>query len=163
MVAMASKGSAVLTLPTPTQIHVTREFDAPRHLVFMAWTTPELIKRWWAGERGHVTVAEVDLRVGGRWRHVLVANGEFEVGFHGEYQEIVRDEKLVYTEIFEGATEAGHTVNTVTLEERDGRTWVTVVTECPNQEVRDMIIATGMEGGMQEALDHLEQVAVSLP
>ena len=75
MVAVTSSGTAVLTLPTDTQILVTREFDAPRHLVYQAWTTPELIKRWWSGDRGEVTSVDVDLRVGGTWRYVMVADG----------------------------------------------------------------------------------------
>ena len=102
----ATTGSAVLTLPSDTEILMVREFDAPRELVFKAYTTPELVKRWWAGKRGNVTIAEIDLRVGGQWRYVMVADGGFEVAFHGEYHEIVPNEKLVNTEIFEGAPEA---------------------------------------------------------
>ena len=102
--------SAVVTLPSDTQILITREFDAPRHLVFRAWTTPELIKRWWAGDRGEVVSAEVDLRVGGTWRYVMAVDcGDeppFEVGFHGEFHEIVPNERLVSTEVFEGAPDA---------------------------------------------------------
>src|SRR3979409_410741 len=112
MVAMISSGTAVVTLPTDTQIVITREFDAPKHLVYKAWTTPELIQRWWSGDRGEVTIAEVDLRVGGRWRYVMTAKGGFEVAFHGEYREIVPNERIVSTEVFEGMpgmeTEAGN-------------------------------------------------------
>src|SRR6202163_2572337 len=99
--AMTSSGKAVVTLPTDTQILITRDFDAPRHLVYKAWTTPELIKRWWSGDRGTVTHAEVDLRVGGTWRYVMTANQGFEVAFHGEYREIVPTERIVSTEVFE--------------------------------------------------------------
>src|SRR5579863_6066370 len=98
MVDVTSKGTAVVTLPADTQILITREFNAPRHLVYKAWTTPDLIKRWWAGERGVMTVADVDLRVGGTWRYVMTANGGFEVAFHGEYRQIVPDERIVSTE-----------------------------------------------------------------
>ena len=87
--ATTSSGKATVTLPTDEQILITREFDAPRHLVYKAWTTPELVKRWWSGDRGEVTLVEIDLRVGGMWRYVMVANGGFEVAFHGEYREIV--------------------------------------------------------------------------
>ena len=69
---VAGNRAAVVTLPADTQILITREFDAPRHLVFLAWTTPELIRRWWSGGRGEVTTVEVHLRAGGRWRYVLV-------------------------------------------------------------------------------------------
>src|SRR6202158_1842666 len=86
--AVTSSGTATVTLPTDEQILITREFGAPKHLVYRAWTTPELIKRWWSGQRGEVTSAEIDLRVGGMWRYVMVAHGEFEVAFHGEYREI---------------------------------------------------------------------------
>src|SRR5437879_1451205 len=102
MVAMVSSGTAVVTLPTETQILITREFDAPKHLVFKAYTTPELIKRWWSGNRGKVTSAEVDLRVGGKWRYVMTANEGFEVAFHGEFKEIVPNERIVSTEVYEG-------------------------------------------------------------
>ena len=74
--AMATSGTAVVTLPTDTQILITREFAAPKHLVYKAWTTPELIKRWWHANRGEVTLVEVDLRVGGKWRYVMIAHGE---------------------------------------------------------------------------------------
>ena len=72
---MTTSRTAKVTLPTDEQILITREFDAPRHLVYRAWTTPELVRRWWSGKRGEVRVAEIDLRVGGRWRYVMVANG----------------------------------------------------------------------------------------
>src|SRR5688572_26386885 len=101
MVTKASKGAAVVTLPTDTQILITREFAAPKHLVYKAWTTRELVKRWWSGQRGAVTIAEIDLRVGGMWRYVMVANGGFEVAFHGEYREIVPNERIVTTEVYE--------------------------------------------------------------
>ena len=162
MVAAASKGTAVVTLPTDTQILITRDFDAPRRLVYTAFTTPELIKRWWSGDRGAVTIAEVDLRVGGKWRYVMTANAGFEVGFHGEYREIVPNERIVSTETYEGMPEAGFTVNTTTFTEKDGRTTLTTLVQCPNKETRDMQINSGMEGGMQEAMDHLEQIAISL-
>ena len=125
----ATSGTAVLTLPSDTEILMVREFDAPRELVFKAYTTPELVRRWWAGKRGNVTVAEIDLRVGGRWRYVMVAEGGFEVAFHGEYYEIVPNEKLVNTEIFEGAPEAGAAIVTCTFEDLgDGRTRLHMLT-----------------------------------
>ncbi len=168
MEAVASSGSAVVTLPSDTQILITREFDAPKHLVYKAYTTPELVERWWSGERGTVTSVEIDLRVGGAWRYVMVANEGFEVGFHGEYREIVPNERLVNTEAYDtgpGADEAAAlepTVVTTTFEDIGGRTLFTQITECHSLEVRDMIMASGMEGGMQEAMDQLEQVAISL-
>ncbi|MEU9132620.1 SRPBCC family protein [Kitasatospora sp. NPDC048540] len=158
---MTSNSRAVVTLPTDTSILITREFDAPRHLVYRAWTTPELIERWWSGDRGKVVRVEVDLRVGGAWRYVMVANGGFQVAFHGEYREIVPDERLVTTEVFEGMPEAA-ALTTLTLAEHDGRTTLTVLVEHSERAHRDAHIDSGMEGGMQEAMDHLEQVARSL-
>jgi uncharacterized protein YndB with AHSA1/START domain len=161
MVQMTTSKSAVVTLPTDTQILITREFDAPRHLVYRAYTTPELIKRWWSGERGEVTSVEVDLRPGGTWRYVMVANGGFEVAFHGEYQEIVPDERIVTTDIFEGMPDAA-ALTTTTFTETGGRTTLSTLVQHSSQENRDMHINSGMEGGMQEAMDKLEQVARSL-
>jgi uncharacterized protein YndB with AHSA1/START domain len=162
---VTSSGTAAVTLPGDTQILITRAFDAPRHLVYRAYTEPELIERWWSGERGKVTKVEVDLHVGGSWRYVMTANEGFEVAFHGTFREIVPDERLVTTELYEGvphATEDDATVNTTTFTEVDGRTTLTTLVECPSREVRDAIIESGMEGGMQEAMDKLEQVAISL-
>jgi uncharacterized protein YndB with AHSA1/START domain len=159
---MTTSGTATLTLPTDTQILIVREFDAPRHLVYRAWTTPELVKRWWHAKRGEVTVAEIDLRVGGAWRSAMVTPDGQEVAFHGEYREIVSDERLVSTETYEGVPGAPPTLNTVTLEERDGRTTLTLTIDCPSREVRDAIVASGMEDGLQDALDLLEDLARSL-
>jgi uncharacterized protein YndB with AHSA1/START domain len=165
--AVTSSGTAKVTLPTAEQIPITRDFDAPRHLVYRAFTTPELVKRWWNAKRGEVTVCEIDLRVGGKWRSVMVADDGFEVGFHGEYREIVPNERIVSTEIFEGLPEGvseedGGTVNTATFTENDGRTTLTILVQATNRVSRDAIIESGMEAGLQDALDLLEEVAVSL-
>ena len=164
MTAVASSGTAVMTLPGETQIHVTREFDAPKELVYRALTEPDLIRRWWNAKRGEVTTCDVDLRVGGAWRYVMVTPDGREVAFHGTFREIVPNERLVYTEVFEmpGATDGDAPLNTVTLKEHEGRTTLSSVTDCITAETRDMIIATGMEGGMQDAYDLLEDVAISL-
>ena len=162
-----SSGSARVTLPTDEQILITREFDAPRHLVYKAYTTPELVRRWWSGERGEVTSAEIDLRVGGAWRYVMVAHGDFEVAFHGEFREIVPDERIVTTEVYEmpdapPLAPADEPLNIVTFTEVDGRTTLEILVQTTTKELRDLIIDSGMEGGMQESMDRLEQVAVSL-
>jgi uncharacterized protein YndB with AHSA1/START domain len=164
---VTSSGAATVTLPTDEQILVTREFDAPKHLVFKAWTTPELVKRWWNAKRGEVTIAEIDLQVGGRWRYVMVTDDGTEVGFHGEFREIVPNERIVSTEVYEGLPEGvsedeGTVVNTVTFVEKDGRTALTLLMQAASKESRDAIIESGMEAGLQDALDLLEEVAVSL-
>ena len=161
MAGVASSGTATVELPTDEQILITREFAAPKHLVYEAFTTPEHVKRWWSANRGEVTVAEIDLQVGGKWRYVMVADGGIEVGFHGEYREIVPNERIVSTEVFEGMPDA-EAVNTMTLTEEDGRTTLTILVQHASKEHRDAHIESGMEAGMQDALDLLEQVAISL-
>jgi uncharacterized protein YndB with AHSA1/START domain len=167
MAAATSSGTAKVTLPADDQILITREFNAPRHLVYKAWTTPELVRQWWHAKRGEVTVAAIDLRVGGRWRWVMVTPDGFEVGFHGEYREIVPDERLVTTEVYEGIpvpegeSEEG-ALNTLTLTEADGRTTLSLLVQHASQESRDMHINSGMEDGLQDALDLVEELAVSL-
>jgi uncharacterized protein YndB with AHSA1/START domain len=155
---------ATVTLPSDTEILITREFDAPRRLVYRAWTTPELVRRWWSGHRGEMTVAEIDLRVGGRWRYVMVADGGHEVAFHGEYREIVPDERIVHTEVFEmpEAPEGEPAINEVTFSEADGRTTLSLLVRTPSRQVRDAIMDSGMEVGLQEQMDLLEELARSL-
>ena len=86
--ATTSSGTATVTLPSDTQIQITREFDAPKHLVYKAWTTPELVRRWWHANRGEMTVCDIDLRVGDHHVAPRAADGFGEVGFHGEYREL---------------------------------------------------------------------------
>jgi uncharacterized protein YndB with AHSA1/START domain len=164
MVAVTSSGTATVALPTDQQILITREFDAPRHLVYKAWTTPELVKRWWSGKQGEMTLAEIDLRVGGSWRYVMVANNGQEVAFHGEFREIVPNERIVNTEVYEmpGVPEGKAALNVVTFTEVDGRTTLTQLVETADKRDRDAIIDSGMEVGMQQQMDLLEQVAISL-
>ena len=158
---MTTSQSAKVTLPADDQILITREFDAPRHLVYKAYTTPELVRRWWTAKRGEMTVAEIDLRVGGAWRFVMIAHGDMEVGFHGEYREIVPNERIVSTEVYEGAPDA-ESVNLLTLTEADGRTRLELLVQHQTKEHRDMHINSGMENGLQDAMDLLEEVAGSL-
>jgi uncharacterized protein YndB with AHSA1/START domain len=157
---------ATVTLPTDDQILIVREFDAPRKLVYKAYTTPELVSRWWHAKRGEVTLVEIDLRVGGRWRYVMVTPDGTEVGFHGEYREILPNERLVSTEAFEGLPEGvseqdAATLNTATFTEVDGRTTLTILIEAKSKVSRDAILASGMEDGLQDALELLEHVALS--
>ena len=157
--------SASVTLPTDEEILITREFDAPKHLVYRAYTDPDLVRRWWHARRGTMTVVEIDLRVGGGWRYAMVADGGQEVAFHGTYREIVADERIVTTEIYEGVPEpmpGEEVVDTMTLAEADGRTTLAILVACPSREVRDMILASGMEDGLQDALDLLDELSVTL-
>ncbi len=156
-----SSRTAKVTLPTDEQILITREFDAPKHLVYKAYTTPDLVRRWWHAGRGEMTVCEIDLRVGGKWRYVMVTPDGTEVGFHGEYRELVPDERIVSTEVYEGVPGA-EALNTVTFEEEEGRTTLRVLAEYASKEARDAHLASGMETGMQEGMNLLEGVVLSL-
>ena len=165
MEAMASSHTATVTLPTDEQILIEREFEAPKHLVYKAFTTPELVERWWTAKRGEMKTCEIDLRVGGKWRYVMETPDGMEVGFHGEYREIEPDERIVSTEIFEGMPEGvpeEAAVNTATFTEENGRTKLEILVQHSNKQFRDMHIESGMEAGLQDAMDLLEEVAVSL-
>ena len=153
-------GSAVITLPSDTEILITRVFDAPAELVFKALTTPELVRRWWGFETSEWLVCDIDLRVGGQWRFVI-RDGGMEVGFHGEYREIAGPHRLVHTEIYEGAPEPypnEAALNTTTLDEAGGVTTMTLLVQVPSQDIRDAILASGMEGGLQVSYDRLEDL-----
>ncbi|WP_426996739.1 SRPBCC family protein [Pseudarthrobacter sp. N5] len=165
--AETTSGTVEVTLPADNEILVTRTFDAPKHLVYRAWTTPELVRRWWGGRRGHVTVAEIDLRAGGDWRYVLVADGGFEVAFHGQYREIIPNERIVATEIYEMPGEepmadADAPVNTITFTEQGGRTQLRMLTRTSSKELRDVIAGSGMEVGMREQFEILDEITAEL-
>jgi uncharacterized protein YndB with AHSA1/START domain len=129
MATMPGGPTATVTLPASEEILITREFAAPRHLVYRAWSTPGLVRRWWGGgggDRGEVTSVEIDLRPGGLWRYVMTTADGSEAAFHGDYREIVPGERIVCTEVFESR---------------------------PQAQAQD---------GLQEAMDLLEQTAISL-
>lgn len=156
-------GSAVITLPSDTEILITREFDAPAALVFKALTSVELVKRWWGFDASDWLVCEIDFRVGGQWRFVT-REGDMEVGFHGEYREIGAPHRIVQTEIYEGAPDPypnDPAVNTTTLDESDGVTVMSVLLTVPNRDIRDAILASGMESGMQVSYNRLEDLVRS--
>jgi uncharacterized protein YndB with AHSA1/START domain len=158
---MTASATLTVSLPADEQVRMTREFDAPARHVFRAYTTPELVMRWCAGRSGEMRSADIDLRVGGAWRWVMDAHGGHQVAFHGVYREIVPDERLVFTEVFEGAPDAEALV-TVTFAEAGGRTTLSMLMQLPSRAVRDAILATDMEQGAGESLELLEEVARSL-
>lgn len=166
-IASNRHGSAVITLPSETEILITRVFDAPAEMVFRAYTPPELVKRWWGCETTEWLVCEIDLREGGRWRYVTRDQG-MEVGFHGEYREIDRPHRLVTTEMFEGVPNAGDAddsdppINIVTFEEGGSVTTMKLLVHCVGREQRDGILESGMESGMQIAYDRLDDLAREL-
>jgi len=160
MATMPCGPTATVALPTSEEILITREFAAPRHLVYRAWTTPGLVRRWWGGDRGEVTSVEIDLRAGGRWRYVMVAADGSEAAFQGEYREIVPGERIVSTEVFEDRPQA-RALTTVTFTESGGHTTVAVRVRYGSQQERDAH-ASYMRDGLQEAMDLLERTAISL-
>jgi uncharacterized protein YndB with AHSA1/START domain len=153
--------SARVTLPTDTQIQIEREFDAPPHLVYRAYTEPDLVRQWWTAKRGEMTVVDIDLRVGGGWRYSMTTPDGFEVAFHGEYREIVADERIVSTEVYEAVPDAA-ALDTVTFAATESGTLLTILVEHTRKEHRDAHVESGMEDGLQDALDLLERVAASL-
>jgi uncharacterized protein YndB with AHSA1/START domain len=162
---MTTSHTATVTMPTDEQILITREFNASKDLVYKAFTTPQLVERWWTAKRGEMKVCEIDLRPGGKWRYVMETPDGIEVGFHGEYREIVPNERIVSTEIFEGMPEGlpeEVSVNTATFTEDDGQTTLTILVQHSTKEFRDGHVNSGMEDGLQDALDLLEEIAVAL-
>lgn len=149
-------GSAEVTLPTDTEIMITRKFDAPAELVFDVWTAPEHVRNWWGWEKDEMRVCEIDLRVGGAYRFVA-GDKDREVAFRGVYQEIERPHRLVSTEVYEPYPES-ESINTLTLEEDDGVTTMTILVAHRSREARDATIASGMEKGLQHSLDRVDKV-----
>ena len=165
---MTQTSTMDVTYPGDREILITRTVEAPRHLVYRAWTTPDLVRKWWSGRRGEMTVVDMDFREGGAWRYVMVASGGFEVAFHGTYREIVPNERIVHTEVMETAgvgrdSEEGAVVNTVTFSDADGgATLVSIRTDAGSKEIRDMIAQSGMEGGVREQFELIEALAQAL-
>jgi uncharacterized protein YndB with AHSA1/START domain len=153
---MADGNKLALTLPSDREIEMTRTFDAPRELVFKAMTDPDLLPQWW-GMRGYTTtVDKMDLRPGGAWRYVT-RGPESEDAFRGEYLDIVPPERLVYTFEWEGLP--GHILTeTVTIEERNGKTFMTDRSVFDSAEDRDGMLQSGMEVGANESMDRLAEL-----
>ena len=161
---MNNTGNLKVTTPTDREIAMTRVFDAPRNLVFDAWTKPELLKRW-LGVRGGWTfaVCEVDLKVGGAYRYVWRGPGGAELRMGGVYREIVRPERLVATENFDDPWYDGEALDTTVMVERDGKTTVTTTGLYVSREVRDAVLKSPMERGVAESYDKLAEVLASTP
>lgn len=156
------KSALQITTPTDREIVMTRVFDAPRHLVFDAWTKPELVKRWLTGPPGWtMPVCEIDLRVGGRYRYVWRHPDHPDMGMGGVHLEIVAPERIVNTQLFDQDWTGGETVGTLVLVEHNGKTTVTNTVLYSSREVRDMVIKTGMAEGVGASYDHLEELLAS--
>ncbi|MBV9495229.1 MAG: SRPBCC family protein [Acidobacteria bacterium] len=151
----------VVTATGDREIVMTRSFAAPRELVFEAFTKPELLKRWLLGPPGWtMPVCEVDLRVGGRYRYVWEKDGE-EMGMGGVFREIVAPERIVNTEQFDNPWYEGEATGTVTFVEENGRTTVSQRLTYASKDVRDKILESGMERGVEASYDRLAQLLAS--
>jgi uncharacterized protein YndB with AHSA1/START domain len=145
-----------VTTPSDREIVITRLFDAPRGLVFEAHTSCEHMSNWWGPRKYEFASCELDFRPGGEWRIVHRADGEEDQGFRGEFREIVPPEKIVWTFEWEGMP--GHvSVETLTLEEQDGKTLLTASSVYDTVEDRDGMLQSGMEEGAAEAMDRLDE------
>jgi uncharacterized protein YndB with AHSA1/START domain len=151
---MEKNETLTITLPSDREVEMTRVFDAPRHLVFDAFTKPELLERWYGPDGWSLVVCEIDLRVGGAWRFVSRRPNGKEVGQRGVYREIVRPERIVNTESWED-WDPGECLVTVTLAEEDGRTVLTSRTLFPTRESRDVVFKSGLERSAGQVYDRL--------
>jgi uncharacterized protein YndB with AHSA1/START domain len=151
----------VIIEPGKQDIVFKRTFDAPRDIVFRAMTDPALIPTWWGPRKYETIVDEMEARAGGRWRFLNrnPESGE-EFGFHGVFHEVT-PERIVQTTEFEGYP-GSVGLETATLEERDGKTYMTAVSLAPSVEARDGIVASGMESGARETYDRLHELVLKL-
>lgn len=160
---MATAKTGVTTYATPSdlEIVITRVVDAPRRLVFDAWTNPKYIPRWLLGPEGWtMPVCEIDLRPGGKWRYVWRKAGASDLAMSGSVREVVPPERLVTTERW--GPEWPETVNTLLLTERGGRTTITLTIRYPSKQARDAAAATGMKEGMDQSFSRLDALLAAL-
>jgi uncharacterized protein YndB with AHSA1/START domain len=153
--------SATLEVTTPSEreIAMTRVFDAPRELVFDAWTKPELLERWLGVRNGWtLAVCEVDLTVGGAYRWVWRGPDGAEMGMGGVYREIVAPERIVATERFDNPWYAGEALDTIVLVEAGGKTTATTTVLYESREIRDAVLESGMATGVAESYDKLAEI-----
>lgn len=162
LASTANKNSFDVTKPSACEVRMTRLFDAPRALVYEVMTKPEHVKRWWGqlGEGYSVPVCEIDLRVGGKWKFVN-RHPRGEATFYGEYRELEAPSRCVFTEIFADFPDVVSVVTSELVEE-NGKTRLIATVAYPTQEVRDMVLGTGMEKGAQASYDRMEELLAEL-
>jgi uncharacterized protein YndB with AHSA1/START domain len=153
---MKNLGTLKVTTPSDREIMMVRVFDAPRHLVYRAFTTPELVQRWLGPHGWSLPVCEVDLRVGGKYRYVGEGPDGTRLGWGGTFKEIVPEERIVHTESFDDYP--GEALITSVWTESAGKTTLTLAMLLASKEIRDAIIATGMEHGAAESYDRLAEI-----
>jgi uncharacterized protein YndB with AHSA1/START domain len=159
---MTQTSKLSITTPSERELAMTRVFDAPRRLVFDAYTKPELLKRWFGPEGWTLVVCEIDLAVGGSWRYTLRKGDGTEMRMSGVYREILAPERIVSTESFDDPWYEGEAVTTTTFVERGGKTTLTTTVRYDSQAVRDAVLKTPMESGVASSYDRLASVLASL-
>lgn len=161
---MAAKTNTLkVTLPSDTQIKLVREFNAPRNLVWEAMTKPELVKQWWGPRDNPLVTCDMDFRPGGAWRFVSRGPDGSEHPFKGVYKEIAAPERIVQTWIYDVPPfNEFESVETATLEEKDGRTTLTTLVQHKTKEARDGHVNSGMEPGAAETMDRLEELLAKM-
>jgi uncharacterized protein YndB with AHSA1/START domain len=153
---MKNTGNLKVILPTDREIAMRRIFNAPRRLVFEAFTRPELLKRWFGPRGWSLEVCEIDLRVGGTWRYIVRGPDGTKMGMRGVYREITPPERLVFTETFDDYP--GESFVTTVLVEDRGVTTMNATLLYSSQEIRDLVIKSGMEHGAAESYDRLAEL-----
>jgi uncharacterized protein YndB with AHSA1/START domain len=152
-----------VTMPSDREVAMTRVFNAPRHLVFDAWTKPELLKRWLGvGGGWTMVVCDVDLKVGGAYRYEWRGPEGEKLAIGGVYREIRRPERIVCTEMFDEPWQQGEAIDTTVLIEKDGKTTVTTTVLAPSREARDAVLKTGMTDGVGRSYDALDELLASI-
>jgi uncharacterized protein YndB with AHSA1/START domain len=153
----AANRTLQITTPSDREIAMTRAFDAPRELVFEAWTNPEHVRQWWGPRSGAIVTCEADVRPGGSWRYVTRSESGDVIPLTGVYQEVMPPERLVHTEIYdvEPFNQGEPPITTVTFTDEEGGTLVTSVTLYPSREIRDAVLS-GMESGADEIYDRFD-------
>jgi uncharacterized protein YndB with AHSA1/START domain len=153
---MKNTGTLQVTMPTDNEIVMTREFDAPRQLVYDAFSKPELLKRWFGPQGWSLIVCEVDHRVGGGFRFVLEGPNGQKMGMRGVYRELAPPDRSVHVETYDDYP--GESIVTAVLTEEMGRTTLTATITYPSREIRDMVAGSGMEHGAAESYDKLSDM-----
>jgi uncharacterized protein YndB with AHSA1/START domain len=148
--------ATVVTTPSDLEIGVTRTFEAPRELVWRLWNDPERIPEFWGPRGTTARVEEYDLRPGGRWRIVNIMADGSEIGFGGEFREVDAPERIVRTFAWDGAP--GEVLETLRLDEHDGRTTISSISLFETKEQRDGMLASGMEKGATETHDRFDEL-----
>ena len=154
-------GVTTFATPTDTQVVITRVVDAPRHIVYQAYTVPRHLQQWMLGPEGWtMPVCEMDLRTGGSWRYVWRKSDGAEMDMGGLIKEVVTNQRLVTTEKW--GPEWPETVNMVEFTESDGQTTITLTVTYPSREARDAALKTGMKDGMEPSFARLDKLVRTL-